>query len=358
MAGICLHLGCGDSYYPGYINIDKFNATVADVIGDGEYLPFAWGSIDIVVAYQFLEHFDWYHCRYVLAELFMVLQDNGTLVIETPDLQKTLRKWKQLKLPAQLPSLNWVYGIDSPGMSHKSGFSESLLQHLLSDSGFSAIQKQKALTHNYAPGLRLVCRKKNSAADYELLAAVRIAIKNHLGWRDSPSLLLLEPWIQRLFSAYRQQYRSGDPGLTRALLTAAIVNPQLPLVFLEQGIARRLFCQAEQQKTIEFLQFLTTIKFPQKLFSLWLRRKKHPGRADTTSLHLLIIWPPCSTRSTARAMGKTAWLISPAYPAMIPCFLTGYRWRWQRKRLTPAASKILVAIGWFWPEKCCSFRCE
>ena len=83
---IKLNLGCGSVYKPSYINIDKFDNSVADKICDIGDLPFKSNSVELIEASQVIEHFDYVHCKYILSEWFRVLKPRGVMIMETPEL--------------------------------------------------------------------------------------------------------------------------------------------------------------------------------------------------------------------------------------------------------------------------------
>jgi predicted SAM-dependent methyltransferase len=88
-----LNLGCGIIYKAGYINIDKFDNSVADMVRDVDDLPFNSNSVDVIESNHLLEHFDYIHTIYALSEWFRVLKPDGVLILETPDLEKSFKKF-------------------------------------------------------------------------------------------------------------------------------------------------------------------------------------------------------------------------------------------------------------------------
>lgn len=61
-----------------------------------------------------MEHLGYIEALYSLSEWYRVLKNNGKLFIETVDLEKTLRNKPIDK--------NWLFGLDSQGMTHKYRF--------------------------------------------------------------------------------------------------------------------------------------------------------------------------------------------------------------------------------------------
>ncbi len=141
-AGIILHLGCGGNYRPGYINIDLFDLTVADMGVHVAFLPFEANSIRMIKAYHLLEHFDWVEVKYLLNEWFRVLENGGGVIFEVPDLESTIRQLATQKdIQSQTSTLQWIYGVNESGMRHKTGFTYQILYNFLSSVGFVEIKK-------------------------------------------------------------------------------------------------------------------------------------------------------------------------------------------------------------------------
>ncbi|MDD2336791.1 MAG: methyltransferase domain-containing protein, partial [Geobacteraceae bacterium] len=93
-----LHLGCGQKYLQGYINIDfpSENHTtqsrqIADYCANILDLDFPPGSVDEIRCHHVLEHFERPVALSLLAQWQSWLKKEGTLVIETPDLEESAR---------------------------------------------------------------------------------------------------------------------------------------------------------------------------------------------------------------------------------------------------------------------------
>ncbi len=87
-----LNIGCGDLYIENFINLDMYNPR-ADVQCDAKKLPFKENSIDEIYASHIIEHFDYFEAFDVLEEWKRVLKGKGILVIETPDLLASCKKF-------------------------------------------------------------------------------------------------------------------------------------------------------------------------------------------------------------------------------------------------------------------------
>jgi glycosyltransferase involved in cell wall biosynthesis/predicted SAM-dependent methyltransferase len=90
-----LHLGCGETYLPGYTNIDfpSEHHTVqrtskADIHADIPELRYPPGSVEEIRLHHVFEHFDRGTAVRLLIEWYDWLKVGGMLVIETPDFEK------------------------------------------------------------------------------------------------------------------------------------------------------------------------------------------------------------------------------------------------------------------------------
>jgi len=269
-----LNLGCGCAYIPGYVNIDVSDRAVADTIGDVTDLPYEPNSVDAIEASQLIEHFDLVHCRYLLAEWFRVLVPGGTLGFETPDLAKTLKKLTSSKTKDKVATLQWLYGIDSPGLQHKSGFTFEVIKDLLEETGFIDIKRQKSTTHTYAPGMRVECRKPERCDEAQFIAGLRKRIRQSLGFSDSFVIIPFEAWVVKI------QHNIGDPTtldrsrLAKALSSCASCNPKVALCVLEECVSQELFSRRELDHEFKAVDYLAHMQFHERAFSMWAKSRK------------------------------------------------------------------------------------
>lgn len=81
-----LNLGSGDSKIPGFVSVDLYDA-MAEVKADICELPFEDNSVSEIVAYQVIEHVPYQKSEQMFKEMYRVLQDGGTVILETPDVE-------------------------------------------------------------------------------------------------------------------------------------------------------------------------------------------------------------------------------------------------------------------------------
>lgn len=81
-----LEIGPGEQPLPGFETLNKYDAKDVDYILDvTKPLPFADKTFDLIYASHVLEHVPWYQINFVMAELYRVLKEGGTLEIFVPD---------------------------------------------------------------------------------------------------------------------------------------------------------------------------------------------------------------------------------------------------------------------------------
>jgi predicted SAM-dependent methyltransferase len=80
-----LHLGCGWTHKPGWVNVDLF-ATKADIVWDLTLgVPLEEGSVDVAFHEHMLEHLSLQHGFAFTRECLRVLKPGGVLRIGVPD---------------------------------------------------------------------------------------------------------------------------------------------------------------------------------------------------------------------------------------------------------------------------------
>lgn len=153
--GLLLHLGCGDDYLQGMINVDgnfqRKKELWLDLRND---LPFADGSAALVFCSHTLEHLYPYEAIKVLKEIRRVLaSDDGVARIAVPSFEKCLEivagkresGWPRAFEDAESQALNYLF-CDG---QHKYGYCAATLKAFAEEAGFSRIENYSA-THKCA----------------------------------------------------------------------------------------------------------------------------------------------------------------------------------------------------------------
>jgi len=269
-----LHLGCGQVYKPGYVNVDRYDQSVADEVADLMDLPHEDGSFDVAEAFHVIEHFDLVHSRYFLAEAYRVLRPGGQLVLETPDLGESLRVLSRSDTADSVPITQWIYGQDSPGLQHRTGFTFSTLEGALEEAGFADIVREEPRTHTYEPGIRVVCTKPAKDRGHLLRAMVRKSVRRHLADADSYVLFPLEDTLKQVFETLEGRGRGGGEGIVSALATATVPDPRVGLAVLDALDRPGLVEQPTATRMRKVLSHLVDIDLKGRLFSVWCRSRK------------------------------------------------------------------------------------
>jgi predicted SAM-dependent methyltransferase/tetratricopeptide (TPR) repeat protein len=269
-----LNLGCGAVYRPGYVNIDLYDRSVADTFSDVEDLPYESNSVDEIVADQLVEHFDLVHCRYLFGEWFRALRPRGTLRLETPDLAATLGKFVKAGEREKESTLQWVFGIDSPGLQHKSGFTFDLLRRVLSETGFIDIKRGTAVTHTYEPGMRIECIKPARCDDAQFMAEFRRRLRRAMNLSDSFVMIPLEDWIGRIRGELLPLFTVDRTKVREIISVTAACNPKIPQCLLDQLDASGHLARSELSIESALLGYLVDKNYHERAYALWAKSKK------------------------------------------------------------------------------------
>ena len=122
--GIKLHLGCGDYWFDGYMNIDHYVLGGTDMIWDiTKGIPFQPEVVEIIETYEFLEHLNRDEAFNFLEECKRVLIPGGIIKLSVPDFDGLVEMYPSDKEE----TIKMVYGFaDTPG--HKEGYTQEKLK--------------------------------------------------------------------------------------------------------------------------------------------------------------------------------------------------------------------------------------
>jgi predicted SAM-dependent methyltransferase len=168
-----INLGCGHVYKKEYVNIDAYDDTVADQMMPAHRLEFEDNSADVIECIQVIEHLGLVPSIYTISEMFRVLKPGGKLLIETPDIEATFKRFLKTGEKDRKLLMNWIYGLDRPGMHHKFCFPEELLERTLKEAGFSDLETKQLHKQTNQPTLSVRCRKPVKVTYHQPLALAR-----------------------------------------------------------------------------------------------------------------------------------------------------------------------------------------
>ena len=148
-----LHLGCGQRYLPGYVNIDFADSahtvqekSIADLLADILELQYASDSIEEIRLHHVFEHFPRPVACALLSGWYSWLKQGGVLHIEVPDFQKTaqvmLRPLRSFK--KQAVAERHLFGSHEAHWAvHCEGYTPAILQKMIESFGFTVRQIKK-----------------------------------------------------------------------------------------------------------------------------------------------------------------------------------------------------------------------
>lgn len=143
-----LHLGCGDNYLEGYINIDLplENQTIiegkADMRSNIFDLDFKKESIDEIRLHQVFEHFSRQESLSLILMWRQWLKPGGVLIIETPDFEECVKKFLETDdLRTRFVLGRHIFGShEAKWAFHKDYWCEDKFNFILSRLGFKDIR--------------------------------------------------------------------------------------------------------------------------------------------------------------------------------------------------------------------------
>lgn len=154
-----LHVGAGDKYWPGFVNIDAVGQQ--DIVWDIRDLRLGPNIASEIHAIHCLEHINRMQADDTIKIWRNALMSNGVLYIELPCLDKILDMMVAGE-KNQVLTLFGLYGDprhEDPLMSHKWCWSKKEITEFLSNHGFS-VSIEEPLFHIPARDMRVVAVKQ------------------------------------------------------------------------------------------------------------------------------------------------------------------------------------------------------
>jgi glycosyltransferase involved in cell wall biosynthesis/predicted SAM-dependent methyltransferase len=155
-----LHLGCGDRYLEGYVNIDLpasshsvQSGRTPDIHADITRLQYADGTVDEIRLHHVFEHFDRPTALRLLIQWHLWLRPGGKLIIETPDLMGSLSSLLDSSGPdVQFRTLRHLFGShEAEWAVHKDGWYLEKFKIHMEELGFTLVSVETSEwqgTHN------------------------------------------------------------------------------------------------------------------------------------------------------------------------------------------------------------------
>lgn len=149
-----LHLGCGNNYIAGWVNIDISGKV--DMYADlRKPLPFPDQSVDFIFTEAVMEHFNYLDGLKLLIECHRVLKPEGVIRVSTPDLDFLIECYEQGRIK-EFADVGWIS--ESPckfineGLrlwGHQFVYDHDELVSSFNKAGFSKVSFTKWRESNY-----------------------------------------------------------------------------------------------------------------------------------------------------------------------------------------------------------------
>lgn len=212
-----LHLGCGQRYFEGYVNIDyppSEHTVMQELIADEHAnileLQYAPGTIDEVRLHHVYEHFSRPEACAMLSKWHTWLKSGGILHIEVPDFEYTakaaLKRFGDPKL--RFVALRHLFGSHEAHWAvHYEGYSFKLLGQMLENFGF-VVKEEKRNQHKGTYNIEVIAAKSNTTlSPSELEQRARKWLTNFLV--DDSEKNLLETWMDKYRSLVNLQKQTS-----------------------------------------------------------------------------------------------------------------------------------------------------
>ena len=277
-----LNLGCGLEYKKDYINIDAFDNTVADHVMSALDLEFEDNTFSQVDCIQVLEHLGAAKSIYALAEVYRVLSPKGVFLIETPDLVNSFKFFLKGNEDQRKQVMNWIYGLDTPGMTHRYGFPKELLEMMLFETGFVDIEITQNNPKSSFPSLRATARKPDSNIHQffsffrkQLLQTKLVDIENQIDVIEKETIL--QELLQvALYSKNSSQH------LRKMLKATSTSSPKIGKLYLETAINYNLVSTEEASDYLRVLSELVSLGFAEVMTHIFQEMPVIPGEQTRT----------------------------------------------------------------------------
>jgi hypothetical protein len=203
-----LHLGCGERYLEGYVNIDypadQHSVQVsspADLHADITKLSYDPGSIAEVRLHHVFEHFDRVTALRLLVDWHGWLREGGLLVIETPDFEAAARRFGRRRFRGRRGTIvRHVFGSQEAGWAfHADGWYDEKFREVLGALGYAVVRAERESWRD-TDNITVTASKPPPPwpSRDELVERAGEILERSLVDRSPSELRLHETWMQQL----------------------------------------------------------------------------------------------------------------------------------------------------------------
>ena len=179
---IKLNLGCGNNKIEGYLNVDSYVESKADMIVDiRKGLPWADNSVEEILFFHAIEHIEEKFHQALLDEFWRVLIPEGLILISYPEFEKCAQNYIENYRGMREFWKNTIYGLQRyPGDYHVALMNSDVLSEKLLETGFINIEWK---AEQFEPYNSIMKAQKGPAyRSYEQLLE-KIICERYSGWQ-------------------------------------------------------------------------------------------------------------------------------------------------------------------------------
>lgn len=210
-----LHLGCGQRYLEGYVNVDfppSFHTVqtenVADLHADLTALRYLAQSVDEIRLHHVFEHFPRPVACGLLACWFSWLRPGGVLHLEVPDFSRTARAILNplVSFKNRAVAERHLFGSHEASWAvHCEGYTMAMLKVMLTEFGFPPATVSKNSWRGTF-NIEVVCsRATSSMAKAEFVPRAAGYLQNFLLNSDASEMRIHEVWM----ASFSEQLEKG-----------------------------------------------------------------------------------------------------------------------------------------------------
>jgi hypothetical protein len=149
-----VHLGCGDVYLRGYLNVDL---PPAEGVASGSSRPdlecyvlslaCPASTLAEVRLHHLFEHFERAEALALLLRWYQWLRPGGHLTIETPDFEACVSGFSERPGSEQAVILRHIFGSqEAPWAKHLDGWSPNRFRHVLGELGYASVSASRTVS--------------------------------------------------------------------------------------------------------------------------------------------------------------------------------------------------------------------
>jgi hypothetical protein len=207
-----VHLGCGDRYLRGYLNVDlppeegvAAGTSRPDLESDVTKVACPPETLEEIRLHHLFEHFDRADALALLIRWHRWLRPDGRIRIETPDFEGCIEKFGERPIGEQTVILRHIFGSqEAPWAVHRDGWSENRFRYVLGELGFDRISTARTYSdpRQLLPNVLVTAHRTSGVA-----ASPEVQLSRALGILRQ-SMNGQSPTEETLFERWRAQFEA------------------------------------------------------------------------------------------------------------------------------------------------------